>query len=141
MESAMNQHSAKPTHSVPPLEHVTLDCDHILTHAGGDPQLLIQLCGTFLGELPMRTESLRCAIKDRDNLGVERALQQLQNCLIVFGPGPVSITAQALESAVRGGRIRHVQREWKRLECQLRILVPQVQRMMLEMSTPRSAVQ
>ena len=124
-----------------PIESIILDCDHILTHAGGDPVLLMQLCGTFLDELPMRIQSLDNAIKLRNRLGTGRALQQLRNCLIVFGSGQVSVTAEMLDAAVRSGRFRQVQLEWKRLHQQLRLLVPQVQRLMLEMAVPKSAVQ
>jgi hypothetical protein len=140
----MNQPSGKPMHSATesaPLEPITLDCDHILTHAGGDPELLIQLCSIFLNELPVRLESLHCAMKDRNNFLTERALQQIRNCLMVFGAGPISFTAETLEAAVRAGHPRQVQREWKRLDRQLQLLVPQVQRLMLEMATPKSAVQ
>ncbi len=138
----MNQPSAKPTPSESvSIESITLDFDHILTHAGGDPVLLMQLCGAFLNELPMRVESLHCAIEDRDSRGTERALQRLRHCLIVFGYGQVSVTAQMLESAVLSGRSRQVQREWKFLQRQLQLLVPQVQRLMLEMSNPKTAVQ
>ena len=118
-----------------------LDCDHILTHAGGDPALLIQLCGAFLNDLPMRMETLGAAIHEGNNLTIERSLQQLRNCLIVFGSGQISFAAQTLEAAVRGGRTRQIRCEWKRLECVVQMLVPQVQRLMLEMATPRSAVQ
>lgn len=124
----MNLPSSKPMHSAnesAPLELIALDCDHILTHAGGDPELLIQLCCIFLNELPVRIESLRSGIKDRNRSLTERALQQLRNCLMVFG----------------AGRIRQVQREWKCLDRQVQLLVPQVQRLMLEMATPKSAVQ
>ncbi len=140
----MNQPSSKPMHSstnAVPMEDVTLDCDHVLTHAGGDPELLMQLCNVFLHELPLCLDSLHSAIKLRHQLSTERALQQLRNCLILFGSGPVSCTAETLEAAIRTGRARRVQQEWKRLECQLQILVPQVQRLMLEVSTPRSPVQ
>jgi hypothetical protein len=143
MEAAMNQTTSKPTHSQTESEtlDITLDCDHILTHAGGDPELLIQLCSVFLNELPMRMETLQSAIAAGNSLPTERALQQLRNCLMVFGSGPVSFTAEMLESAVRGGRVRQVRREWKQLDQQIQILVPQVQRLMLEMATPKSAVQ
>ena len=138
----MNQPSAKPTPSESvSIESITLDFDHILTHAGGDPVLLIQLCGTFLNELPMRAESLCRAIEDRDNPGTERALQKLRHCLIVFGYGQVSVTAEVLESAFSVAAPASVQREWKRLQHQLQLLVPQVQRLMLEMSNPKTAVQ
>jgi hypothetical protein len=89
----------------------------------------------------MRTKALHDAIKNRDNLAIERALQQLRNCLIVFGSGQVSLTAETLETAVLGGRFPQMRREWKRLQQQLQILVPQVQRLMLEMATPKCAVQ
>lgn len=140
----MNQPSGKPTHSEAgsaPIEYITLDCDHIMTQAGGDPELLIQLCSVFLNELPLHMESLRSAIKARNNLLTERALQQLHNCLLVFGSGTVCFTAESLEAAVRSGRNQQVRREWKRLDREVQILVPQVQRLMLEMATPRSAVQ
>jgi hypothetical protein len=144
MGTVMNQPSSKPTHSVTEsatLESITLDCDHVLTHAGGDPELLSQLCRAFLNEFPMRMETLGVAIHERNNLAIERALQQLRNCLIVFGSGQVSFTAETLDAAVRSGRNRQVRCEWKRLERELKMLVPQVQRLMLEMATPRSAIQ
>jgi hypothetical protein len=140
----MNQPSSKPTHSVTepvPIEDITLDCDHILTHAGGDTKLLMQLCDKFLHELPVPVKSLRDAIKQRNHVAAGRTLQQLRNCLIVFGSGQVSVTAEALQAAVHSGRTRQAQREWKRLERQLQLLVPQVQRLMLEMSTPRTPLQ
>ena len=123
----MNQPSSKPVESPPTLallEDVMLDCDHILTHAGGDPDLLMQLCRAFLHELPVRLESLRAAIKLRDKTGSERALQLLRNCLILFGSGQVSSTAENLEAAVCANRARRVQQQWKRLEYQLKILSP-----------------
>jgi hypothetical protein len=140
----MNLPSSKSTHRLnesAPVEHITLDCEHILTHAGGDLDRLIQLCGNFLNELPMRVESLNHAIRDRNNPGIERALAQLRKCLMVFGSGQVSFTVETLQAAVCGGRARQVKREWKRLESQLQVLVPQVQRLMLEMATPKTAVQ
>jgi len=140
----MTQPSSKPTQNLTesvPIEDITLDCDHILTHAGGDTELLMQLCDNFLHELPMHMESLRIAIKERNNLAAGRALQQLRNCLIVFGSGQVSFTAETLQAAVHAQRTRQAQREWKRLERQLQLLVPQVQRLMLEISTPRTPLQ
>jgi hypothetical protein len=140
----MNHPSSKLAHRLNesvPVEPFTLDCDHILTHAGGDPELLIQLCGNFLNELPIRVESLNHAIKARNNLGIERALTQLRTCLMVFGSGKLSFTVETLQAAVCGGRVRQIKGERKRLERQLQVLVPQVQRLMLEMATPTTAVQ
>jgi len=140
----MNQPSSKPMQSsidAALLEDVMLDCDHILTHAGGDLDLLMQLCRAFLHELPVPLESLRTAIKLRDKTGAEHALQQLRNCLILFGSGQISGTAESLEAAICANRARHIQQQWKRLEGQLQILVPQVQRLMLEVATPNTPVQ
>ena len=119
----------------------TLDCDHILIQAGGDPELLMQLCETFLRELPVPVESLRDAIQQRSYPAASRALQQLRNCLVVFGSGPLSSTAEALEAALHAGRVRQVQREWKCLQSHIQLLVPQVQRLMLETSTPTTRLQ
>jgi HPt (histidine-containing phosphotransfer) domain-containing protein len=120
---------------------ITLDCDHALNHAGGDPELLMHLCRTFLDELPFRIEQLRCAIAGHNHHLAGRALLQLQSCILVFGAGHASLTAKILENAIRDRRSRLVRREWKRLEAQLQHLVPQVQRLMLEMANPTTPVQ
>lgn len=140
----MNHPSPKPTQrstEAIPIEDITLDCDLILTHAGGDPELLMQLCDNFLHELPVHLDSLRNVIKQRNHFAAGIALQHLRNCLIVFGSGQVSLTAETLEAAVHARRTRQAQREWKHLERQLQLLIPQVQRLMLEMSTPRTPLQ
>jgi len=143
MGAAMNETYSKPTHSrteSPTIEQNTLDCDHILTYAGGNPERLIRLCGNFLIELPLHMEALQTAVVKGNNVHAERDLQLLRNCLMVFGAGPVSFTAELLD-AVRGGRSRQIKREWKRVVRQVRILEPQVQRLMLEMAMPKGFVQ
>jgi hypothetical protein len=140
----MNQSFSKPTRSLAesaPIEHITLDCDNILTHAGGDPELLIHLCCAFLNELPIRMDSLQSAMQHPNKRGIERALQQLRNCLIVFGSGQICSTAEMLGVAIRSDKSQQMKREWKRLQGQLHYLVPQVQRLMLEMSDPGPGVQ
>ncbi len=123
------------------IDAITLDCDHILTHTGGDPDLLIHLCRMFLGDLPLRMDSLRAAVLERDYQHAGRALQQLHNCLAVFGSGPAAFTAELLSDAVRNRRCRQIQREWKNLARQLEEMVPQVQRLILEVAVPRTAIQ
>ena len=123
------------------VEPIVLDCDHVLNHAGGDPELLIQLCYNFLHELPLRVEQLQHAIVARDYHRAGRALLQLQSCILVFGVGHASCTAEKLELALREHRYRRAKSEWDRLQLQLRDLVPQVQRLILEMVTPRTPVQ
>lgn len=144
MGCAMNQPSSKPMHcstECSPIEDIMLDCDHILNYAGGDTELLMHLCGSFLHELPIHLESLRNALKQRNHVAAGLALQLVRDCLIVFGSGRISFTAETLEAAVHARRIRQAQREWKRLERELQLLVPQVQRLMLEMSAPRTLLQ
>lgn len=120
---------------------VILDCDHALNHAGGDPELLILLCYTFLNELPLRIEQLQHAIIQRDYHRAGRALLQLRGCIMVFGVGHASCTAEKLELALRERRYRLAKGDWERLQFQLRHLVPQVQRLILEMVIPRTPVQ
>jgi hypothetical protein len=123
------------------MEPVVLDCDHALHHAGGDPELLVQLCYAFLAELPLRMEELHCAIGRRDYFLAGRALLRLQSCIVVFGAGHACLTAESLELAIRHRRFHPMRSEWKRLRAQLQLLVPQVQLLMLEMVTPRTLVQ
>jgi HPt (histidine-containing phosphotransfer) domain-containing protein len=120
---------------------ITLDSDYVLNHAGGDPELLVQLCRAFLDELPLRLENLRRAFAGGDLHRAGRALLQLQSSIIVFGFGHASSTAQSLEASIRSRSRRSVQREWLCLEDQLSALVPQVQRLMLELSTPTTRIQ
>jgi hypothetical protein len=119
----------------------TLDFDHVLHHAGGDCELLMQLCHRFLLEVPIRMERLHTAVARGELFRAGRALLQLRNCIAVFGSGRACCTAQSLESAIRGRRLRSVQREWRRLEGQVQHLIPQVQRLMLEMATPTTRIQ
>jgi HPt (histidine-containing phosphotransfer) domain-containing protein len=131
----MDQPSSKPTQPEAALIE-PLDCDHVLTHVGGDPERLIQLCVNFLCELPSHMESMHSALTARNHLGFQRSLQRLRTGLEVFGSVQLSLTADALEQAVRDRRVQQAQRDWKRLESQLQLLIPQVQLLMLEMPLP-----
>src|SRR5450755_998173 len=109
---------------------IALDCDYALNHAGGDPELLMQLCRAFLSELPWCIERMGCAIAARDHQFAGRTLLQLRSCIMVFGAGHAATTAEILENAIRNRRARQVRSEWARLQAQLQHLVPQVQRLM-----------
>lgn len=120
---------------------ILLDCDHALNHVGGDPELLVHLCRVFLCELPVRVEELQANIAGRDYNRAGRALLQLQSCILVFGAGHASCTAEKLEFAIRNRRFRQMRSEWMCLQTQLQLLIPQVQRLLLEMATPHYAIQ
>ena len=138
----MNQTSPKTSQRrVQSTESVMLDCDHILTYAGGDCGQLVLLCANFLHELPVHLLTLRKALERRENFTAERAVQRLSNCLLIFGSCPVSESADALTTALRRDQRRRVLSVWKQLQGQLEVLVPQVQRLMLEVSNPPGSVQ
>lgn len=138
----MNQPSSKRAQlEAVNVESIILDSENVLTHAGGDPELLIQLCDAFLHEVPLHMESMDVAIVARNYMAAACAIQHLRTNLMAFGSGQLSCTAEATEQAIRNRKLRQMRREWKQLGAQLQILIPQVQRLMLEMSTPRSAVQ
>ena len=122
-------------------EPIVLDSGQVLNHAGGDPELLIQLCYKFLDELPVRVEQFQHAIAQHDFHRAGLALLHLQSCIMVFGVGRASCTAEKLELALRERRYRPATREWDCLQLQLRELVPQVQRLILEIFKPRTPVQ
>ena len=133
----MNQTSSKPTERLLESEPVILDCDHILTYAGGDYGQLVLLCANFFHELPIHTIRVQDALTRRETMAAECAVQHLGNCLMVFGSSAIATTLEALSAALRYNRGKQTRSEWLRLQTQLDILVPQVQRLMLEVATPR----
>ena len=133
----MNQTSSKPTERPLESEPVILDCDHILTYAGGDYGQLVLLCANFFQELPLHTQRVQAALKQRQTMAAECAVQHLGNCLMVFGSTAIASTLEALSTGLRYNRRKQVRSEWLRLQSQLDLLVPQVQRLMLEVATPR----
>jgi hypothetical protein len=135
------QKPAPRSNSSEQVEPITIDCDHIMTYAGGDSGQLIQLCASFLSELPVHMLALRNALKRRELLAAKRAVQHLSSCLIVFGSSPLTFTLESLTAALRYDRIKQARSEWQRLQYQLDLLVPQVQRLMLEAANPRGSVQ
>jgi hypothetical protein len=137
----MNQTSSKAAQRPPESESVTLDCDHILTYAGGDYGQLVLLCANFLYELPIHRLRLSNALARRETMAAECAVQHLSNCLIVFGSNPMVTTMETLTAALRLGRRKQARTEWLRLQTQLDVLVPQVQRLMLEVASPQGTVQ
>ncbi len=140
----MTQTSPKPTQRLTQSEQaepITLDCDHILSYAGGDSRQLILLCVNFLYELPVHMLTLENALKRREMLAAQRAVQHLSSCLVVFGPSPVTFTVESLTAALRYDRLKQARSEWYRLRRQLDLLVPQVQRLMLEAANPQGSVQ
>lgn len=140
----MTQTSPKPAQRITRAEQaepITLDCDHIMTYAGGDSGQLILLCANFLYELPMHMLTLRNALKRRETLAAHRAVQHLSSCLIVFGSSPLTFTLESLTAALRYDRLKQARSEWQRLQRQLDLLVPQVQFLMLEAANPHGSVQ
>jgi hypothetical protein len=89
--------------------------------------------------MPHRTAAVEAAL--RKGSGIERAVQQLRNSLEILGPGRHCYTVETLALAIRDGRSRVVRSEWRRLKRELAELVPELQRLILEVSSPRSPVQ
>lgn len=143
MKLTMNAPFSKPATNAAkaPDEAVTLDFHQVLTCAGGDPETLILLCGNFLSELPIHLNSLQSAIAARNYLNAGRILERLRGSLLIFGSGQLFYTAEILEQAVRTRRYHQVRSQWKQFRAQLQLLIPQVQRLMLEMTSTDGSVQ
>lgn len=120
---------------------ILLDTNYVLGHVGGDSELLTLLCRAFLEDLPPCLDDLRRAIARRNFYRASEAMFRLQSCLVVFGFGQISSTAQSLDRAIRNRRVRHVRYLWGLLQQQLNALIPQVQLLMLEVAPPTGAVQ
>ncbi len=140
----MNQMQPKPEtlcQGSDALENITLDGGHVLTYAGGDAAQLVLLCANFLSELPIHMERLTDSIRQREHISAAGNAQRLGSSLLVFGSEVITCTLAALETSLRCGRRRQAMIEWRRLQRQLDCLVPQVQRLMLEVATPRCRIQ
>jgi hypothetical protein len=119
---------------------ILLDTYYAFSHVGGDSELLTQLCRAFLEDLPLCFDELRDAIARRSYCRAGAALLRLEGCIVIFGFGHASSTAQSLERAIYNRRRRQVLYLWRLLEEQLTFLVPQVQLLMLEIAPPDGIV-
>jgi hypothetical protein len=144
LDSLMNQMQPKPEtlcQGNDALENITLDGDHVLSYTGGDTGQLILLCANLLLELPIFMERLTVNIRQREHISAAGNAQRLGTSLLVFGSEAITGTLAALETSLRCGRRRQALIEWRRLQRQLDSLVPQVQRLMLEVASPRCRIQ
>ena len=124
-----------------PTEAIPFDCNYLLSCAAGDSEQLTRLCTIFLTEIPMHMDLLREALKLPHSYPAERAAQGLRECLLLFGSSSFTFRLELLTTALRAGRHTRVRREYQQISSQLRILQPQVQRLLLEVAIPVGAVQ
>ncbi|MDR3764242.1 MAG: hypothetical protein P4M01_09130 [Acidobacteriota bacterium] len=139
----MNQ-SSKPESDATGIEiteAIPFDCNYLLSCAAGDAGQLARLCTVFLTEIPLHMDQLREALKLPHSYPAEKAVHGLRECLLLFGSSSFTFRLELLSTALRAGRMTRVRREYQFLSSQLRVLQPQVQRLLLETAAPVGSVQ
>jgi hypothetical protein len=82
----------------PLLQHVkAADLECALDSAGGDRELLVELCGSSLDEFPRLLTEIRRAVDECDALALRRSSCALKDTLMFFGAMAARRLAQQME--------------------------------------------
>jgi HPt (histidine-containing phosphotransfer) domain-containing protein len=81
----------------------SFDHAEAMRQAGGDADLLCEVMGLFVQELPQREADLRRALERRDAKGLEHAAHSIKGSCAVFGATATRAAAHRLELLGRAG--------------------------------------
>ena len=113
-----NGAAAVPDAQEPPLDEAVLAGLRDL-QSEGDPDILEELAGMFLGDAPGRIEEIRASLQGGDPGGVERAAHTLKGGAGNMGATRMSRLAADLQEAGRGGDLSDAPRLLRELEDEL----------------------
>jgi two-component system, sensor histidine kinase and response regulator len=98
-----------------------------LDRIGGDEQLLDELIGLFLEDVPLKRGSIKSALASGDSRLLERNAHNLRGALLTLSAGPAAQAALDLEEAARTGGPRSAAA--MALEFELELLVNELSQM------------
>ena len=104
-----------------------LDRKEALARVGGDAQLLGEIAGLFLQDLPRGLGEIRKAVAARDALAIERHAHALKGSVSNFGAQEASDAAQELETKARAGSLAGIDESLANLERALDLLRPELE--------------
>jgi HPt (histidine-containing phosphotransfer) domain-containing protein len=104
---------------------IALDWEAALSQAGGDRQLLAELCRIFLQDCPHLLDTARESIKNADPLGLERAAHTLCGRLAFFGLVEARERALKLEMTGRKKDLNRALEAFAGIETEMESLLPQ----------------
>jgi PAS domain S-box-containing protein len=96
-----------------------MDYDAALSHVGGDPELLRELAGVFLGEVPGMRDAVAEALQARDAGRLKRAAHTLKGSASTFGAQTVFQAARRLEEMGAGKNLGGADEAWAELRTAL----------------------
>jgi hypothetical protein len=119
-----------PASADPAAERPALDIAAALDRVDGDRQLLSEIAGIFLTDVPAMVQNIRAALAASDPAALARAAHRVKGSVLTFAAGPASEAALALEQLGRAGTLegaeglgRTLERELERLSESLKPLI------------------
>ncbi len=101
-----------------------IDMTSLLARVGGDRNLLAEMAGLFLEEMPRHASAIGEALSRHDARSLERAAHALKGSIGNFGAQRAFDAALELETLARGGDLAPAKGAWQTLECELEYLKP-----------------
>ncbi len=95
------------------------DHDAVLGRVGADPDLLLEVVGTFRMESLKLLQEIRRAVSCRDGAAVQRAAHSLKGALTTLAASAASRAALRLESVGRDGDLGRVDEAWGALQHEM----------------------
>jgi two-component system, sensor histidine kinase and response regulator len=116
-----DQLPAQPASPAPPPAPAAVAFDHAsaLERVEGDLELLTDLIGIFLEDLPRQVDALRKAVEDQDPNRIEQEAHRLKGAAASLGATAVSAGAARLEQSGRERNCAAAQSEWIQLEPEI----------------------
>jgi two-component system sensor histidine kinase/response regulator len=118
----MSSDVAKPEPTTKPQEQVPIDTAAALTRAEGDVELLKELVGLFLEDLPEMMSNLHDAITAGDANAIERAAHKLKGSVGNFAAQPAFEAASKLEVLGRDATLSEAEPAYVKLENEVKRL-------------------
>jgi len=98
---------------------VAFDHASALERVEGDLELLTDLIGIFLEDLPRQVGALHKAVEDQNPNRIEQEAHRLKGAAASLGATAVSACAERLEQSGREGNCAAAQPEWVQLEAEI----------------------
>jgi two-component system, sensor histidine kinase and response regulator len=120
-------------------ERFTWDVGATLERLGGDAELLHEVLGIVLEEVPRHMASLQRAIAESDAGAIEGLAHALKGELGYLGIVGVSQKAREMEEFGRKSQFRHAQELYEIFEAEVSVVLLSVRRFLLTRGTPTIA--
>jgi len=115
---------AAPETSQPTATPQAFDYESALERVEGDAELLNDLIGIFLDDLPNQSSALHKAVEAQDAIRIEHEAHRLKGAAGSLGAKAVAECAARLEATCRGKNLAAARSDWNLLETEIARLEP-----------------